>query len=75
MARIEKNKNLTLKVIIRDENEVREETAKEILQNLFYFIDGNSFWLTDPKEEYIKQEDALDFMRKQASKYNVEVEE
>lgn len=51
--------------------------AQELLQDLFYFLDGNSFWLkeTGDKVHYVKLDDALAFMRKKAKQYFVEVEE
>ena len=51
--------------------------AQEILQDLFYFIDGNNFWLeeTGSQVHLIKEETALNFMRHKASKYKVEVDE
>ena len=54
-----------------------KDTAKEILQDLFYFIDGNNFWLEETGNQVflIKEKDALIYMRAQASKYEVEVEE
>lgn len=55
----------------------KKNTAKEILQDLFYFIDGNNFWLEETGNQVflIKEKDALIYMRAQASKYEVEVEE
>ena len=52
-------------------------TAQKILQDLFYFIDGNNFWLEETGNQVflIKENDALNFMRKKASEYEVEVEE
>ena len=54
-----------------------KKVAQELLQDLFYFLDGNSFWLkeTGDKVHYVKLDDALEFMRKKAKQYFVEVEE
>lgn len=52
-------------------------TAKEILENLYYAIDGGSFWLeeTGRKTDLVKAEDMLAYMRKKAEEYGVELDE
>ncbi len=54
-----------------------KKVVQELLQDLLYFLDGNSFWLaeTGNKVHYVKLDDALEFMRKNAKGYGVEVEE
>lgn len=71
-----RQKKNELQTLIR-ESRHSQSTAKEILQAMFYFLDGNSFWLeeTGREVEYVKLDDALEFMRKQAKEYFVEVEE
>lgn len=54
----------------------KRETAKEILQNLYYFSDGHSF-RTEETGDYVelnKVDDILVFIEEEARKYKVEVE-
>lgn len=57
--------------------QVEKDTAKEILENLYYAIDGGSFWLeeTGRETDLVKAEDMLAYMRKKAEEYGVEVDE
>lgn len=55
--------------------ETRKETAKEILQYLYCFVDGHSFYLDETinRVEYNKVDDILAFIGEQSRKYGVEV--
>lgn len=58
------------------EAETRKETAKEILQNLYYFSNGHSFRTEEMGDNvYLnKVDDILVFIEEEARKYKVEVE-
>ena len=63
------------RIVLREYDEVRKETAKKIFRDIFKIIFTQYVDEIGRTEKYIDSDLFVDVLRKLAKKYNVEVEE